>query len=153
MELYLHTRVCVCVCIRMCLCRYMCVCIVLYNDYIHCDLEVCAISLLIQQMNHLGFFPFQQRHVNTGPKINFFTDFCTNLQKMFKVRENLTGWGSLGADHELPFSNAQWIRFAEALWREEQLCCCSVVKLGPTLCDPMDCSNSWECFMMDPHLL
>ena len=44
--LFTYTRVCVYTYVSMC--RYMCVCIVLYNDYIHCDLEVCAVSLLIQ---------------------------------------------------------------------------------------------------------
>lgn len=50
--IYMHT------CTHVSMCKYMCVCIVLYNDYIQCDLEVCAVSLLIQQMNRLGFFSF-----------------------------------------------------------------------------------------------
>ena len=88
----LFTYTCVCVYTYVSMCRYMCVCIVLYNDYIHCDLEVCAVSLLIQYTNRPGFFPFRERHVNTGPKINFSTDFCTNLQKMLKVSEGKPDW-------------------------------------------------------------
>ena len=82
--IYMHT----CVCKHMCLCVDICVCVqystmTTYSVILRCVPYHCLYNKRIVWV----FFPFQERYVNIGPQINFFTDFCTNLQKMLKVGE------------------------------------------------------------------